>query len=449
MRINAHAHIFNLRSVFTKETLHILLDRLKLDGMPKPLLDVMHEKLADYLNANIEAEKIFESLDERLGATNELKGLFKKISLGDAQIDLNIDGVAAVLGAKASAYIRDKVIELYDLDEDGEIKQNWFDYIEFLRIALMPNIERVTDEVMGQMGDTDGLVALMMDITDGTDDDTLVKNQMKATSDTVLAYPGRIFPFFMVNPIRTSHYELMKQAIEKMGFWGVKLYPSLGYTLRTPEMDKVFKYCADHEIPVLSHCTNGGFNKNTQTVVLANPKEWAPVLKEYPQLKICFGHFGGDESLASTKIAPGTWTHSILDLMQSYNGVFADLGYHDTPMIGSPRLGMSKEEARANYQSNVKKLLGSSTIRDRILFGTDYWMVRTVTKDTDYWSFFENLLTKPQFKRISETNPGKLSWFTAIWIPCQLAAGETYRFLQRQENESSARASRLAIQSRR
>lgn len=403
MRINAHAHIFNLRSVFTPETLQILMNRFKLEGMPKPVRDLLYARMAEFLRGEIDAETIFQSLDERAGATDELTQWFGKLKLGDAAVDLQIDGVLARLGGKAQAYIREKLLELCDLDKQGAIKQNWFDYLEYLRVGLMPSMEQVTDEVMGQMGADDGLVALAMDITDGSDDGTLYAKQLSAMSDAVLAYPGRLFPFVMVNPMRQGYFDIMKEALEKKGFWGVKVYPSLGYPVVSDQMEPVYRYCEANRVPILTHCTAQGFCKNKETGQWASPDKWEPVLASFPDLILCFGHFGADDALIHESMPQDAWPSMILELMHRYKHVFADISFHTDAMIGVK--GMDKETARQNYRRNLTALLQAAPSKDRLLFGTDYWMVRTVTRDVDYWAFYKNMFTPAQFNRLTRSNP--------------------------------------------
>jgi len=406
MRINSHAHIFNLRSVFTVESLSIFLNRLKLDKMPKSFVEDLQGQLGKYLKKEINAEKVFEKLDEKLQISEELSSWVEKIKIGSTNIDIEIDGVLAKLGAVSAKYLRKKILNLYDLDENGEIKQDWLDYIEFLRIALLPSIENVADVVREQMKPDDLLVALMMDITDGSEDDTLINQQIKDTSDVVLAYPGAVLPFFMVNPFRPSYFDLMKNAIENLGFWGIKLYPSLGYPVVSEKMFRVYDYCEANKIPILTHCTPQGFRKNKHTSDFASPEPWVKVvLKKFQDLKVCFGHFGGEISLIQEDIPSDSWTGQIIDMMKKFQGVYADISSHKDPIIGNEEEGISRDIARENYLKNMKELLKSSSTQKRILFGTDYWMVRSAAKDEDYWAFFEKLFTPTQFKRISETNP--------------------------------------------
>jgi predicted TIM-barrel fold metal-dependent hydrolase len=403
MRINTHAHIFNLRSVFTPETAQILLRRLKLEKVPEQVIEVLYKKINAYLRKEIDSESIFNMLDERLGATDEFSELFGKLGNKNIKFDLQIDGALAKIGDAAQSYLREKILELYDLDKNGEIRQNWFDYVEYLRVALMPTIEKVTDEVMGQMGKEDALVALAMDITDGADNGTLYLQQLKDMSDVLLAYPGRLFPYVMVNPARDGYLGIMKNAIEKMGFWGVKLYPSLGYEVHSEKMLPVYRYCVDNNIPILTHCTIKGFRRDKESGELASPKKWDKVFQEFPDLKVCFGHFGADNTIVQGPISKESWPGMIIELINKYPNVYTDISFHTDAMIGND--DVDKTTARQNYAKNVKSLLNSAQLKQRILFGTDYWMVRTVTKDSDYWGFYKKMFTAIQFDRLTKTNP--------------------------------------------
>lgn len=45
MRINAHTHVHNLTATFTRETLQILLDRLRREDYPDFLVERVHRLL--------------------------------------------------------------------------------------------------------------------------------------------------------------------------------------------------------------------------------------------------------------------------------------------------------------------------------------------------------------------------------------------------------------------
>lgn len=84
------------------------------------------------------------------------------------------------------------------------------------------------------------------------------------------------------------------------------------------------------------HCNNGGFKRSHADVDFTHPRHWQAILKQRTSLKVCFGHFGGDECVAThTKpdIDSKNWTEVIHALMLEFPGrVFADLSYQTLPM---------------------------------------------------------------------------------------------------------------------
>ncbi|GAH83666.1 unnamed protein product, partial [marine sediment metagenome] len=66
----------------------------------------------------------------------------------------------------------------------------------------------------------------------------------------------------------------------------------------------LYKTCVERNIPITTHCSNGGFKAASNPQELTDPgNNWAKVLKKYPDLKINFAHFGsGDNSWQQTII---------------------------------------------------------------------------------------------------------------------------------------------------
>src|SRR5690606_4680641 len=91
---------------------------------------------------------------------------------------------------------------------------------------------------------------------------------------------------------------------------------------------------------------------------------------EYPfkNLKICLAHFGGSEMILGKKcsITPNNWYDSIKQMMKEFPNVYADISY------------------TLHNKKVWKKLvddLKDPVIRDRILFGTDFYM--TIREKTE------------------------------------------------------------------
>lgn len=404
MRFNVHTHIFNFRSVFGPTTLKILANRLTHEKWPDFIRDAVVKALAKHLSGDIlDEEALLRVIARELNASDQLKTWLK--DGGHAlhpSVSILLDGDVEGLAAGALGEIFGKLSDALIKADDNDARQSTLsDLIAFLKIGIKPSIMRVADDLMRYSGPDTTVVALMMDITEaGADDEKQFVRQLKDTAEAALAYPGRLLPFVAVNPLRKTHFDHMVMALERYGFVGVKLYPSLGFKLNTPEMEQVFTYCEQHDVPLLMHCNAGGFYLDTQTIANSAPEVWRDdILPRHPKLRICFGHFGGDENLTSPDIVPGSWTAVILELMTAYPGVYADISYHDDPMNGAA--------AEKNYFAHLSRLLQQPTLQDRILFGSDFFLVRQRVRDDNLWRYFETRLTPQEFQQITEANPAR------------------------------------------
>ena len=82
MRINAHCHIFNLRSVFTDETLEILIRRVTEIEMP----ELIKTKLVELITRAIDSAADYthvESLVEKFVKETVLNEKLKDFSAGE------------------------------------------------------------------------------------------------------------------------------------------------------------------------------------------------------------------------------------------------------------------------------------------------------------------------------------------------------------------------------
>lgn len=318
-----------------------------------------------------------------------------------------------------------------------------------------------------------------------------------------------IEPFLFVDPRRTevegqpffkwnSPFEgavtldpcFVKDYLEIKNFSGIKIYPALGYYPFEEELLPLWKYAADHEIPIMTHCIRGTiFYRGSKK------KEWNyhPVFKEVieekdyrelllPQtknvdfstnfthplnylclldekllrvlvancsknvqnlfgftnleipmrynlskLKICFGHYGGDDEWrnyfekdrdvygsqlnkkpthgitffkgASLKESYGTleniwkyvdWYSIISSMMLQYDNVYADISYiiHERDIF--PLL---------------KQTLKNDKLKTKVLFGTDFYVVRNHRSEKELLINTVALLSQPEFDLIARDNP--------------------------------------------
>jgi len=430
MRINCHAHIFNAKSVFTSETVDILLRRITEMAIPDLIKAELTAQLGKALTSAgdyVDEEALFRNVVRKVSTSKEFKQILKTLESNDT-LKLQLDGGPALQDYAVDGLVRllEKIGDALSDDDKDAAKADIGDALAFLRIALQPSIRHVTDILMEQLTLQDAVIPLVMDITHDGGDEKLLEQQLADTSAQVLAYPGRIFPFVAVNTKRPAHFSIMEAALNGRGFVGVKLYPSLGYPVNSPEMFKVYAYCEDRGVPILMHCSEGGFYASNDTIGNSDPALWAPILEKHPNLKICFGHFGGATYLTAPEIPASCWTRTILELMTKFNGVYADIAYHSEPMDGGT--------GEQNYFKNLSLLLQNDAYRDRILFGTDFFLSRQRLTEKSYWKYFTRHLAEDDFRRIAEDNPQRYLGLPAQDRQPSLPIANYIRFVYQQRN---------------
>lgn len=207
-------------------------------------------------------------------------------------------------------------------------------------------------------------------------------------------YPDRILPFIGLDP-RNGHMEdLFLRAFSRdLNFFGVKLYPTLGFLPSDPRLEGIFAVCEEKNIPVTAHCggaslrasgcvvddirgvrqdrdggwvkagprkrfwTRGGYAR-----FFNHPRTWEPVLKKFPRLKLNLAHFGSPEEWI--RLCDGennSWASRIMDIMSRYDRVYADFANN----IYCHRI----------FGELRRKIEGSSLVAGRTLYGSDYYMV--------------------------------------------------------------------------
>jgi len=208
-------------------------------------------------------------------------------------------------------------------------------------------------------------------------------------------FPNQVIPFVAADPRRPDIVQHVKRCIEAHGFRGVKIYPPLGYAPYCRVLLQVFDFCQAAGVPVIAHCSRGGVYSRTMSrdecLQRTMPTNWAGVLRSFPQLKLCLAHFGGDAEFRKYTEARDSWTLDILELMQQYENVYADVSY-----------------VAANEWSHdtIKDLCSDPVTRDRVLFGTDYYMVQAAQKsEADYRFRLLQVLGPEAFARIADINP--------------------------------------------
>ena len=216
-----------------------------------------------------------------------------------------------------------------------------------------------------------------------------------------------LLPFVYIDPrmgTAEENRDFVKKYIELKGFAGIKLYPSLGYYPFDPCLELVYQYAADNGIPIMTHCSSTGifyndrnhipdhftspdsFNRQEKdyftkedrsyqyqyppdgvrkskylakfTDHFLEPVNYTDALEQFPNLKICFAHFGldNDQHHPANKLP---WHEQIVELMRKYDNVFADISY-----------SLHYKKDRERFVTYMK----DERISKRILYGTDFFM---------------------------------------------------------------------------
>ena len=234
-------------------------------------------------------------------------------------------------------------------------------------------------------------------------------------------YGPLIYPFVAADPRRPGLLELVRSKIEEDHFYGIKIYPPLGYFPFDERLFPVFEYAQEHEIPVMSHCSRGGIfyhgfvqkrhprtgvkipgqSNNRRTEGFTDPSNYQYVLERFPNLKICLAHWGGQAEWKklSDRLAepppiemPPTWPEVINDLLRNsaYPHVYTDISFtlYDTvtclPLLNS--------------------WLGINAIKNNVLFGSDYYMELQNKSEPDFLSGVRNGISAADLELISDTN---------------------------------------------
>ena len=222
-------------------------------------------------------------------------------------------------------------------------------------------------------------------------------------------YGSQVIPFATLHPDRPGAMDEVRRCIEEKGFRGIKLYTKLGYAPDDPLlMDALYPYCLDHNLPVMSHCSRGGVYRKGwlkhRRDKVTEPKAYARVLTEFPDLRLCLAHFGGDKdwiSLLRDGYDPDdpdarekNWVAVIERLLRerTYPNLYTDISYT-----------MFKFDEHIPL---LRLYLKNGNVRERVLFGSDFYMTRQESLSEKAVSIrLRDALGEADFHQIAHVNP--------------------------------------------
>lgn len=232
------------------------------------------------------------------------------------------------------------------------------------------------------------------------------------------AYKDLIYPFIFVHPERKGIFDLVQRYMEDKDFAGLKMYPPLGYYPFDDRLNDIYAYAQRYQIPITTHCARGGVfykgeitgdmlihpktgehaksRKNKYfTDIYTDPDNYRYVLDQFPDLKINLAHFGGyDEwqKYLGNSFDDGltTWYEKIIAILRKYRNVYTDISY---------------TMFNADLFNLLKLTLQDETIKGKIIYGSDFYMVEQETSERQFLTNIRAYIGEPDFKLIAEQNP--------------------------------------------
>jgi len=275
-----------------------------------------------------------------------------------------------------------------------------------------------------------GLLTMDMDYMKAGRAEQDYLEQLDQMVDIKEKYWEQVIPFMAIDPRRPNLFELVKKYTD-LGFGGFKLYPPLGYYPFDERLDEVYAFAEAEGLPVITHCSPGGIYwrgkitpdmlvhpKTGKTLTGRNNAEFARnfthpanyeyVFEKFPKLKVCLAHFGGTEEWdkylknywpreAVEQRLQGkkpdryiSWLSLILDMMKKHDTLYADISY-------------TAHEER--FLSVIKVLLNTPKLREKILYGSDCYMVLLDKSEKAFSINVRGYMGERDYRQMAETNP--------------------------------------------
>lgn len=269
--------------------------------------------------------------------------------------------------------------------------------------------------ILCQDMDCNGVPKPKKDLRAQADEIARIKDIFKSTGIS-----EAIIPFLGIHPDNysdsTKLMSFVRHYIEEKKFAGIKIYPASGHYPDDIRLGPLWKYCESNLIPVMTHATCGPIyyrGKDIDRKIL-NPRPhpnllksneiqanftstfyFKKVLKDYPALKICFGHCGGHSNTHETDIqhVQHGWMMDILNFCKDYKNVYFDISFINYSL---DTLNYLKTNVN-NFQNS-----GPHDINTKILYGTDYYVNK---HKCDEKKAFQNSAQAFDINQIAGLNP--------------------------------------------
>jgi predicted TIM-barrel fold metal-dependent hydrolase len=259
-------------------------------------------------------------------------------------------------------------------------------------------------------------------------------------------------------------------------FAGLKLYPALGFFPFDKRLEPIYRYAEEFEIPLITHCTRVGSiyigTRITELIprkingllsptlpdnppgnlalseiqnriekyysesyiaqakngandvacdLFSHPQNYIPLLEQFPKLKLCIAHMGGDTEIVNMdqedidkeihNIDKPFWFDRIKSMMVRYPSLHTDISYTLSALKNDAVLQRILElmETKDNQGEPLSK---------RVLFGTDFFMTEFENSEEHLFALAKDKLSK-YWTDITVTNNHR---FLGAWAGQEIPA---------------------------
>ncbi len=309
-------------------------------------------------------------------------------------------------------------------------------------LLMLSNEKQLFKRLKKTYKNVDLYIHHMLDVNlhfNGTAELQFPDEQVNRIAELVKESDGKLLAFIPFSPFRDDSLDkIIKPGIER-GFCGVKFYPPFGYRpifnldapqarisdhlythelgLSGKELDgrclELFEYCVENDIPVITHCTAGGFQARNGYGLNSDPYYWHWLFEEHPELsslRLLLAHSGGgaawftkdvhnEEFLNPRWVRGEPYGGKVYNLCVNYENVYCDAAYLDE--ILNPN----------NHKTFIDRLeslfIAYPEFADKFIYGSDFQVLMAQKNFDAYLDNFIEVFNDPKLKDYSPGFFGK------------------------------------------
>lgn len=259
---------------------------------------------------------------------------------------------------------------------------------------------------------------------------TTIANQTRLMEAISILTNGRVLPFIGYDPRRDiksngGALQDVKDAVEKYGHFGVKLYPPMGFAAfgnKNSTLDctwpandsdygdkvdarlgELYTWASSRGVPILAHSnTSSGITRDCEKN--GGEKDWGAALSAFNNLRVCAGHFGG---LPKSNNGLTNRMNGFIDLMKKSEArnFYADLAY-------LPGLFENGSASGAALAARLNEPAAAGKVSDHLVYGSDWYMISQDPAANGYAreavSYLRRVGGDPLVSAVMGVNPARL-----------------------------------------